>query len=142
MDKKGKSLSKLWQTNIRANATDLTNIQIEEMEFQREATIPVKLKSKPLHSSIKEEFSKIFKYSGVLPFSAFPRCQCVYTHQAGRKPALQQNWQSWEKSQNFKEKTQYLMNTLYMPRTWKANQGQVSIGKVISKQGIYEDSAM
>ena len=55
MDKKGKSLSKLWQTNIRANATDLTNIQKEEMEFQREATIPVKLKSKPLHSSIKEE---------------------------------------------------------------------------------------
>ena len=38
---------------------------------------------------------------------------CVYTHQAGRKPALQQNWQSSEKSQNFKEKTQYLMNTLY-----------------------------
>ena len=46
-------------------------------------------------------FSKILKYSGLLPF---PRCQCVYTHQAGRKPALQQNWQSSEKSQNFKEK--------------------------------------
>ena len=27
----------------------------------------------------------------------FPRCQCVYTHQAGRKPALQQNWQSLKK---------------------------------------------
>ena len=35
--------------------------------------------------------------------SVFPRCQCVYTHQAGRKPALKQNWQSSEKSQNFKE---------------------------------------
>ena len=34
------------------------------------------------------------------------------SHQAGRKPALQQNWQSSEKSQNFKEKTQYLRNTL------------------------------
>ena len=31
---------------------------------------------------------------------------------AGRTPALQQNWQSWEKSQHFKEETQYLMNTL------------------------------
>ena len=31
--------------------------------------------------------------------SVFPRSQCVYTHtQAGRKPALQQNWQSSEKS--------------------------------------------
>ena len=28
----------------------------------------------------------------------------MYTHQAGRKPVLQQNWQSSEKSQNFKEK--------------------------------------
>ena len=50
-------------------------------------------------------FSNIFKYSGLWPFSVFPRCQCVYTHQAGRTPALlQQNWQSSEKSQNFKEK--------------------------------------
>ena len=61
-------------------------------------------------------FPKILKYSGLWPFSVFPRCQCVYTHQAGRKPALQQNWQSSEKSQHFKEKTQYLMNTLYMKR--------------------------
>ena len=30
-----------------------------------------------------------------------------------RTPALQQNWQRSEKSQNLKEKTQYLMNTLY-----------------------------
>ena len=59
-------------------------------------------------------FSEIFKYSGLWPFSVFPRCQCVYTHQAGRTPALQQNWQSSEKSQNFKEKTQYLMDTLYL----------------------------
>ena len=33
---------------------------------------------------------------------------------AGRTPALQQNWQSSAKSQHFKEKTQYLMNTLYI----------------------------
>ena len=45
-----------------------------------------------------------FKYSGLLPFSVFPRCQCVCTHQAGRTSALQQSWQSSEKSQNFKEK--------------------------------------
>ena len=44
------------------------------------------------------------KYSGLWPFSVFLRCQCVYTHQASRKPALQQNWQSPKKSQNFKEK--------------------------------------
>ena len=44
----------------------------------------------------------------------------MYTHQAGKTPALQQNWQSSEKSQNFKEKTQYLMNTLYiLPNTNK-----------------------
>ena len=51
-------------------------------------------------------FFKILKYSGLLPFSVFPRCQCVYTHQAGRTPALQQSWQSLEKFRNFKEKTQ------------------------------------
>ena len=60
-------------------------------------------------------FFPIFKkYSGLWSFSVFPRCQCVYTHQAGRKPGLQQNWQSSEKSQNLMQKTQYLMNTLYM----------------------------
>ena len=37
----------------------------------------------------------------------------MYTQQAGRKPALQQNWRSSEKSHHFKEKTQYLINTLY-----------------------------
>ena len=46
-------------------------------------------------------FPKILEYSG-LCFSGL--CQCVYTHQAGRTPALQQNWQSSEKSQNFHEK--------------------------------------
>ena len=51
-------------------------------------------------------FSKILKYSRLLPFSVFSRCQCVYTYQAGRTPALQQNRQSSEKSQHFKEKTQ------------------------------------
>ena len=38
----------------------------------------------------------------------------MFTHKAVRKPALQQNWQSSEKSQNSKEKTQYFMNTLYI----------------------------
>ena len=33
-------------------------------------------------------FPKILKYSGLWPFSVLPRCQCVYTHKAGRKPAL------------------------------------------------------
>ena len=47
-------------------------------------------------------FSKILIY---FPDSVFCRCQCVYTHQAGKEPALQQN-------KNFR-KTQYLMNTLY-----------------------------
>ena len=43
-------------------------------------------------------FSNILKYSGLLPFSVFPRCQCVYAHKAGRTPALQHNRQS---SENF-----------------------------------------
>ena len=42
-------------------------------------------------------FLKIFEYSGLWSSSVFPRCQCVYTHQAGRTPALQLNWQSSEK---------------------------------------------
>ena len=49
-----------------------------------------------------------------MAFLCFPWFQCVYTHQAGRTPALQLNWQSSEKSQHFKEKTQYLINTLYV----------------------------
>ena len=40
---------------------------------------------------------------------------CAYK-MAGQLPALQQNWQSSEKSQHFQEKTQYLVNTLYIPR--------------------------
>ena len=60
-------------------------------------------------------FPKIFEYSGLWSFSVLPWCrQCVYTHQAGRTPALQQNWQSSEKSQNYKEKKQYLMKTLFV----------------------------
>ena len=39
-----------------------------------------------------------------IPDSVFPRRQCVYTHEAGRTPALQQNRQSSEKSQHFKKK--------------------------------------
>ena len=49
-------------------------------------------------------FPKILEYSGLWPFSVFPWCQFLYTHQAGRTPALKQNWPSSEKSQNFKEK--------------------------------------
>ena len=59
-------------------------------------------------------FSKDFKIFRLWPFSVFPWCQYVYTHQAGRTPALQQNCQSSEKSQNFQEKTQYFMKTLYV----------------------------
>ena len=60
------------------------------------------------------EFVCLLIYRVFIKYCVFPRCQCVYTHQAGRKPALQQNWKSSEKSQNFKEKTQYFMNTLYI----------------------------
>ena len=59
-------------------------------------------------------FSEDFKVFRTLAFLCFHRCQCVYTHKAGKKPALQQSWQSSEKSQNFKEITQYLLNTLYI----------------------------
>ena len=49
-------------------------------------------------------FFEDFKiYSGLCPLSVSPRFQCVYT-MAGQTPALQQNWQSSEKSQHFKEK--------------------------------------
>ena len=46
-------------------------------------------------------FQRFLEYSGLWPFSVFPCCQCVYTHQAGRTPALQQ---SSEKSHFFKGK--------------------------------------
>ena len=42
------------------------------------------------------KYCVFFEDFKILPFSVFPRCQCVYTHRAGRKPALQQNWQSSE----------------------------------------------
>ena len=56
-------------------------------------------------------FSKILEYSGLLPFSVFPRCQCVYTHQAGRTPALHSSktgrlQNCSEQSQKFTEKIQ------------------------------------
>ena len=58
-------------------------------------------------------FSEVFKNIPDSGLSLFSLGVSVYAHQTGRKPpALQQNWQSSEKSQNFKEKTQYLMNTL------------------------------
>ena len=50
------------------------------------------------------KYCVFFRFLQNILDSVFPRCQCMYTHQAGRKPALQQNWQSSEKSQNFKEK--------------------------------------
>ena len=51
-------------------------------------------------------FLKILKYFGLYPFSVFPRCQFVYTQQkTSRKPALQQNWQSSEKSPNKEKNT-------------------------------------
>ena len=49
-------------------------------------------------------------YSRLWPFLVFPRCLCEQRisrldHQmASRTPALQQNWQSSEKSKHFKEK--------------------------------------
>ena len=42
-------------------------------------------------------------YFGLCPLSVSPRCQCVYK-MAGQTPALQQNLQSSEKAQYFKEK--------------------------------------
>ena len=60
-------------------------------------------------------FFENFKiYSGLWPLLVFQRC--VNGPLNGRTPALQQNWQSSENSQHFKEKTQYLMNTLYYPQ--------------------------
>ena len=59
------------------------------------------------------KYCVFFRIFWKIPDSVFLWCQCVYTNQAGRKPAMQQNSQSSEKSQHFKEKTQYLMNTLY-----------------------------
>ena len=53
--------------------------------------------------------SKILK---LLPFPVFPRCQCVYTHQAGRTPTLQQNWQSSEKSPNLRKNTIFHENAV------------------------------
>ena len=72
-------------------------------------------------------FFRIFQN---IPNSVFPRCQFVYTKQAGRKPALLQNWRSSEKSQNFKEKTQYLMNTLYIDESFEIEFQKISEKKV------------
>ena len=57
----------------------------------------------PLNIVILEDF-KI--YSGIWPLSVSPRCQCLYT-MAGYTPELQQNLQSSEKSQHFKEKQNF-----------------------------------
>ena len=60
----------------------------------------------------KVHFGKLFTF--LLIFLTVFFLQCVYTQQAGRTPVLQQKWQNAEKSPNFQEKTQYLMNTLYI----------------------------
>ena len=49
------------------------------------------------NSRIRAELERNILKFQTLPFSVFPRCQCVYTHKAGRTPALEQNWQ-WEKN--------------------------------------------
>ena len=50
-------------------------------------------------------FFKNFKIFRTLTFLCFPSASaCVRTKGAGRKPALQQNWQSSGKSQNCMEK--------------------------------------
>ena len=59
-------------------------------------------------------------YRVFIKYCVFPRCQCVYTHQAGRTPALQRNLQSSEKSQIFRKKTIFnehpvpSLSTLYL----------------------------
>ena len=72
-------------------------------------------------------FSEDFKIFRNLAFLCFPSVSvCVHTHKAGRIPALQQHGQSSENLQNIKEKTQYLMNTLYvhkMPETTTLKSG-------------------
>ena len=62
-------------------------------------------------------FSKILKYFPVSDLTRFPLGVSVYTLDtiAGQTSALHQKHSS-EKSQHFKEKTQYLMNTLYERR--------------------------
>ena len=60
----------------------------------------------------------VLEYSGLCPFSVLPRSQCVYTHQACRTPARCSKLAEFRKSQIFKEKTQYLMNTLYLSVLW------------------------
>ena len=88
--------------------------QVEEAEKKTLQTLQMILKEQDergtgcslnivFFSEFFEKFRTLFSF-GV---------SVLYTHQAGRKPAMRQNWQSSEKSQHFKEKTQYLMNTLY-----------------------------
>ena len=55
--------------------------------------------------------SKILKFIPNSGLSRFPLGVSVFTI-VGQTPALQQNWQSSEKSKHFKEKTQKLMNTM------------------------------
>ena len=59
-------------------------------------------------------FSKILKYIPDSGPSRFPLGVSVCTQWQVKTQRLPQNLQSSEKSQHFKEKTQYVMNTLYM----------------------------
>ena len=46
-------------------------------------------------------FSKILKYSRLLPFSGFPRCQCVYSHRrCSRTGRVQKNHKILRKKHN------------------------------------------
>ena len=71
-------------------------------------------------------FFRRFKiYSGLWPLSVSPRCQCVCTqwqvkHQHSTSAELAQ----FRKPQNFKENTQYLMNTLYLYLSWLRRKGE------------------
>ena len=56
-------------------------------------------------------FSENFKIFRSLVFLSSPS---VYTHKAGRKTSAAAELAEFRKIQNFKEKTQYLMNTLYL----------------------------
>ena len=50
-------------------------------------------------------FSKDFRIFRTLAFLCFPLVPvCTYTHQAGKPPSLQLDWQSSEKSKNLKKK--------------------------------------
>ena len=59
-------------------------------------------------------FSKILKYSGLWPFSVYPRCLCVYTRLHAWIARCQVEHQRCRRTGRVqKKKTQYSINTLY-----------------------------